>query len=213
MTELLSPLGQKIFDNALYPMTFKKGEVIFREKEHVDQVKLIEQGLVKLSHNQTSGKPLIIELLDEGNFIELSSVFNGRTHEVSAIALENTLIHSIDIQTFFTIYYNNTSFNEEINRKMAGSNKFLLNQLVARTIKRLPGRVADVILYLYELNKKSLTFNVPLTRIEMAQLAGTTKESLIRTLTEFKNDKIINLDGRNLTIVSLEIIQTLSRFG
>jgi CRP-like cAMP-binding protein len=66
---------------------------------------------------------------------------------------------------------------------------------------------------LLALNKEYLTFALPLSRVEMAQLAGTTKESLIRTLTEFKHDKIIDLEERNLTIVSLEIIQTLSRFG
>jgi CRP-like cAMP-binding protein len=47
----------------------------------------------------------------------------------------------------------------------------------------------------------------------LAELAGTTKESLIRTLTEFKNDKIIELDGKTIKIKSMDIIKTLSRIG
>jgi CRP-like cAMP-binding protein len=47
----------------------------------------------------------------------------------------------------------------------------------------------------------------------MAHFAGTTKESFIRTIGEFKNDRIINLDDRKVDIISIEIIKTLSRLG
>ncbi|MBS3771222.1 MAG: winged helix-turn-helix domain-containing protein, partial [Bacteroidales bacterium] len=56
-------------------------------------------------------------------------------------------------------------------------------------------------------------FSFPLTRMELAELAGTTKESLIRTLTEFKHDKIIELEGKHVNIKSYDIIKTLSRLG
>ncbi|NJO90439.1 MAG: winged helix-turn-helix domain-containing protein, partial [Chloroflexia bacterium] len=56
-------------------------------------------------------------------------------------------------------------------------------------------------------------YTLPLTRRELAELAGTTKESFIRTLTEFKNDKIIELDGSAVEIKSLKIIRTLSELG
>ena len=79
--------------------------------------------------------------------------------------------------------------------------------------KQLPGRVADVILYFYELFHRSNTFEFPLSREELAQFSGTTKESFIRTLAEFKNDKIIITDGKNITINSMEIVKTLSRLG
>ena len=50
-------------------------------------------------------------------------------------------------------------------------------------------------------------------RRELAELAGTTKESFIRTLTEFKNDKIIYLDGSRVEILSMDIVKTLSELG
>ncbi|PWD99896.1 Crp/Fnr family transcriptional regulator [Marinilabilia rubra] len=213
MTELLTPEGKKIYDNAVYTLSYKKGEVIFKEDSPINQVKIVIKGLIKVCRNQTPSKPLIIQLQGEGEYLELSSVFNNRNHSVTAVAIENTVIHHIAIQTFFTLYHNNPSFNEEISRKIAHSNQYLLKQLIARSIKRLPGRVADAILYFYKLNKQSPSFTLPLSRPEMAQFVGTTKESLIRTLMEFKNDKIIDLEDRDLTINSLEILQTLSRLG
>ena len=60
---------------------------------------------------------------------------------------------------------------------------------------------------------KDLKFSFPLTRRELAELSGTTKESFIRTLTEFKNDKIIELNGSEVEIKSLKIVKTLSELG
>jgi CRP-like cAMP-binding protein len=79
--------------------------------------------------------------------------------------------------------------------------------------KQLPGRVADIILYFSEDIYGTQTFSFPLTRQELAELAGTTKESFIRTLSEFKNDKIIEMEKNAVTISSLNIIKTLSRLG
>jgi CRP-like cAMP-binding protein len=82
-----------------------------------------------------------------------------------------------------------------------------------QTHKQLPGRIADVLLYFSEVIYESDTFDFPLTRRELAELAGTTKESFIRTLTEFKNDKIIKLDGSHVEIISNDIVKTLCELG
>jgi CRP-like cAMP-binding protein len=73
--------------------------------------------------------------------------------------------------------------------------------------------VADLVLYFYTLFDNNPTFRFPLNRRELAHFAGTTKESLIRTLTEFKNDRIIELNDREVKINSMEIVKTLSRLG
>jgi CRP-like cAMP-binding protein len=82
-----------------------------------------------------------------------------------------------------------------------------------QTHKQLPGRIADVLLYFAEQIYRQPHFDFPLTRRELAELAGTTKESFIRTLTEFKNDKIIYLDGSRVEIISMDIVKTLSELG
>ncbi len=57
------------------------------------------------------------------------------------------------------------------------------------------------------------TFSLPFSRRELAEFTGTTKESMIRTLAEFRHDKIIRLDGKKVEIISPDIIHTLSRLG
>ena len=62
-------------------------------------------------------------------------------------------------------------------------------------------------------NCKSENFTFPLSRKELADFAGTTKESFIRTLSEFKNDKIIEIDGARISVKSMDIVKTLSQLG
>ncbi len=90
---------------------------------------------------------------------------------------------------------------------------FIFERLMSQAHKQLPGRVADVILYFARDVFKDTTFSIPFTRKELADLAGTTKESFIRTLTEFRNDKIIEITGSRITIKSMDIIKTLSELG
>ena len=90
---------------------------------------------------------------------------------------------------------------------------FIFNRLMSQSHKQLPGRIADVILYFSETIYNNHIFSFPLTRRELAELSGTTKESFIRTLTEFKNDRIIELNGSDVEIKSMKIIKTLSELG
>ncbi|PWD98930.1 Crp/Fnr family transcriptional regulator [Marinilabilia rubra] len=213
MDEILTEEDKKLMEVSSVTLQFQKGEAIFREKAPVNQVHLVRSGLVKISKDGASNKPLIIKILKPGNFLSLATIFNGGINVTSATAVTNASLTLIERDAFFKIYRRNPAFNESICRQISHANTYLLQQLMSRSVKRLPGRVADTILDLHKLNDESHSFELPLSRVEMAQLAGTTKESLIRTLAEFKHDKIVKLEGRTLTINSLEILQTLSKFG
>lgn len=90
---------------------------------------------------------------------------------------------------------------------------YYLDRLTSSHHKQLPGRVGDTLLYFYKLFNQNPCFHLLLSRTELAQFAGTTRESLIRTLSEFKHDRIIDLDDRYVEILSLDIVRTLSRLG
>jgi CRP-like cAMP-binding protein len=90
---------------------------------------------------------------------------------------------------------------------------FIFDRLMNQTHKQLPGRIAEVLLYFSEEIYGNTIFDFPLTRRELAELAGTTKESFIRTLTEFKNDRIVKLDGSHVEIISMDIVKTLCELG
>jgi CRP-like cAMP-binding protein len=134
-------------------------------------------------------------------------------HQYSASAIHECEICDIDISHFKAVLLENGKFAMQFLNILSLDGLFIFERLLGQSHKQLPGRIADVILYFSEEIYHNTEFTFPFTRKELAELAGTTKESFIRTLTEFKNDKIIELDGSAIMIKSMDIIKTLSALG
>ena len=141
------------------------------------------------------------------------SVMGDHIHQCSATAVEPSEICFIDINAFRNVLMANGKFSLQLMSLISQDGLFIFNRLITQTHKQLPGRIADVLLYFAEDVYGQTHYDFPLTRRELAELAGTTKESFIRTLTEYKNDKIIVLDGSHVEIISMDIVKTLSELG
>lgn len=192
---------------------YKNRDVIFLQNTRTSHIMFIKTGLVKVYKEGRNGKVLIIRIDTPTNFLGLMSVFGHDIHQYSAAAIDNTEICFIDITSFRNLIKENGMFALKLMNILSLEGLFLFDRVMSQSHKQLPGRIADVLLYFAEKIYHSTTFTLPLTRRELAELAGTTKESFIRTLTEFKNDKIIDLDGSNVEIKSVKIIKTLSELG
>ncbi len=195
------------------PVTFQKGEVIIKAAAPCTNVIYLESGLVKVIQENANGKTNILQINNQGQFIGLICTLCDLENTYTCIALNDVEVSYLTLTQFNEYLRKNMDFYAYITKETLLVSQKNINRLITIHNKQLPGRVADVILYFFELYNQSKTFEFPLSREELAQFACTTKESFIRTLTEFKNDKIVILDGKKLTINSLEIIQTLSRLG
>jgi CRP-like cAMP-binding protein len=141
------------------------------------------------------------------------SVFGSNMNQYSASCIEPAEIGYIDKKAFNAVIQMNGEFANGVIKYLSEEGLFIFERLIGQSHKQLPGRIADVILYFSDTIYKKEDFEFPFTRRELAELAGTTKESFIRTLSEFKNDKIIDLEGSRVLIRSMEIIRTLSELG
>jgi CRP-like cAMP-binding protein len=194
-------------------VAFHKREVIFRQHTPASHILFVKSGLVKIYKEGRNKRNFILKIASPGEFIGLMSVFGGSMNQFSASAVDSTEIGYIDKATFVTIMQKNGEFANGVARYLSEEGLFIFDRLIGQSHKQLPGRIADVILYFSDTIFKKEDFEFPLTRRELAELAGTTKESFIRTLSEFKNDKIISLDGSKVMIRSMKIIRTLSELG
>ena len=192
---------------------YKNKDIIFRQHTRTSHIMLINSGYVKIFKEGRNGKVIILKVGVKDSFLGLMSVFGNDIHQYSASAIDAVKICFIDIGIFKDIIIRNGKFALNLLKTLSLDGLFIFERLMSQSHKQLPGRIADVILYFSEEIFKSHIFNFPFTRRELAELAGTTKESFIRTLTEFKNDKIIDLDGSRVEIKSLKIIKTLSDLG
>ena len=213
------------FDNCLTPeqkeairdnsntVKYNKKEVIFRQNTRTSHIMFVKSGMVKIFKEGRNNKFIILKVAVEDDFLGLLSIYGRDTHEYSASAAKETEITFIDINTFNSVLFSNGDFANQFIHRISNDGLFIFERLMSQSHKQLPGRIADVILYFAEQIYDSQEFEFPFTRRELAELAGTTKESFIRTLAEFKHDKIIDLDGSNVKINSLKIIKTLSQLG
>ena len=194
-------------------ISFSKKDVIFRQGTLTSHVMYLESGLVKLFKHGRNDRSIILKIATPGYFIGLISIFGDDTFQYSATAIEDSSVFFIDINTFNSVLENNGKYSVYLLKEVCKDNLNIFDRITSQYQKQLPGKIADIILYFSEYIYNSDIFEFPLSRNELAELAGTTKESFIRTLTEFKNDKIIEIDGKLIKIKSVDIIKTLSRLG
>ena len=151
----------------------------------------IKSGMVKIFKEGRNGKYIILKVAVPRDFLGLLSIYGGDTHHYSASAIQSSEICFVDINVFNKLLTTNGDFSRKIVQQIANDGLFIFDRLMSQSHKQLPGRIADVILYFSEVIYKSEQFEFPFTRRELAELAGTTKESFIRTLAEFKHDNRI----------------------
>jgi CRP-like cAMP-binding protein len=194
-------------------VSYNKHDVIFKQNTRTSHTMFVKKGLIKVYHENRNNKVKIIKIATPGEYLGLNSIFGEDTFSYSAEAIEKSEVLIIDSGVFEKILKENGQFTYQITCSLASDNLQLFQKMILQSQKQLPGRIADIILYFTDHIYDNQRFTFPLTRTELAELAGTTKESLIRTLTEFKNDKIINLEGKKVDVISYDILRTLSRIG
>lgn len=192
---------------------YSKRDTIIKQSARSSHIIYINQGLVKISKELRKGKSLILNIIGSNNFVGISSVFGSDTYNFSVTAIEPTVVSFIDTNFFKDIIVKNGTLGLELISQISRNNIDITDKLSSLLYKQLPGRVADIIIYFSEDIYNNATFTFPLTRQELAELAGTTKESIIRTLSEFKHDKIIDIERNVVSVLSPKIIHTLSRLG
>jgi CRP/FNR family transcriptional regulator len=194
-------------------VTYNKKDSVFRQGTRTSHIMLMASGLVKIFKEGRNERVVLLRMAAPGEYIGMLSVMGDQIHQYSATAVETSEICFVDINAFRNVVMENGKFSLQLMNLISQDGLFIFNRLINQTHKQLPGRIADVLLYFAEDIYKKPNFSFPLTRRELAEFAGTTKESFIRTLTEFKHDKIIELDGSEVRIISIDIVKTLSELG
>jgi len=192
---------------------YSRRDVIFKQSARTSHMMFVVSGLVKLFKEGRNNKVLNLSTLTKGEFISYFSIFGDNIYRCSASAVTDSEILMIDYATFVSIIQENGALAMALVTKISKTGLYLIDRIMSLTHKQLPGRIAEVLLHFSEKIYGSESFDFPLTRQELAEMAGTTKESFIRTIAEFRNDKIIELNGRHVKIISMDIIKVLSEFG
>jgi CRP/FNR family transcriptional regulator len=191
---------------------FQPGDIIIKQDAHSTNVAYLKSGLVKI-HIEGTIKDKIIKITKAPAYLCLPSNFGDKINHFSATALEPTTVCFINVNMFKKLIYENGDFAYQIILDMSKNELQNFHNCLNNAQKQNIGRVADVILFFANIIYNSNTFRLPVTREELAALAGITRESCSRIFTEFNNDKILEVNGRHITILNEKLLKHISEKG
>jgi CRP-like cAMP-binding protein len=206
--QILSDLGNKDEMHTTLEshdiIEYKKKQSIYSEGQHPNKLYYIESGKVKIFKTSDSGKELIIQLLSAGNFFGYTSLIENLIYDEFAETLEDSAIRVIPKKEFEKLITTNQEIALKVIKLLANNITEKEHQLVALAYHSLRKRVADALLTLkkkYGSNEEG-NFSISISREDLANIAGTATESLIRTLSDFKNEKLIEIKDGKITLVA-----------
>jgi CheY-like chemotaxis protein/CRP-like cAMP-binding protein len=182
---------------------FRPKDIIFAEDSFPTALYYVVKGKVKTYKTNEDAKDFIINLFKHGDFFGYTPLLTNQPHVESAMALEDTELAIIPKEDFFALVYNNRDVANRFIRMISQSlmnKKDHLMHLAYDTVRK---RVADALLTLQDRYQKegSTDFSMKISRENLASMVGTSKECVIRVLSEFKQDKMIVTDLSEITII------------
>lgn len=176
----------------------KKKDVIYREGAVPNQIYYLESGKVKTIKLHEDGKELIVDIFNSGEFFGIVAAMSDSQYYHSAICLEDSEIRCIPIDQFRTILQTNSEVASKLISILAGDVRSKELELLEIAYGTVRSRVADGLLKLGEKYQAQSEEGIPLTREEIAQFIGIATETLIRTLSDFKEEGFVHLNGKKI---------------
>lgn len=187
--------------------TYLGKEVVFREGDFPNYLYLLKKGKIKIIKTDHYGKELVVQLVGSGEYFGFMSILEGKDHQETAIALENAEVVTIPRTDFLTLVESNRDVAVRFIRMLAGSiheQEVRLLQLAYAPVRE---RTACALLELYKrFVKEGDSEQIRISRDDLASMVGTATESLIRTLSDFKEDGTITVQGRSIVINKPEVL-------
>jgi CRP-like cAMP-binding protein len=192
---------------------YLKGQRILMEGVESNGIFFINTGKVKIYKSDKNNKNLIIRFAKSGEVLGFCSVDERAEQPVSAMALDDTLICHLDYKLFLTII----GQYPEMALSLLRNCQQMLSDVESKSLKlarmKVPSKIADALLDMYTAfgtNQNNHTLNLAISRQDIADMAGTTKEQVSKTLGHFKNDGIINFKGKQIDVLDWEKLRELA---
>lgn len=185
------------------PDFYKRGTVIYSEGSRINGFFCVQSGIIKIYKTGVDGKEQIIRFAKKGDIMGFRSTITREYACTTAQVIEDAYICFVHADTVLEFVKNNGNFALELLQiacKELGEANDYITDIAQKTVRE---RLAEVIIQLrkeFDLDKEQF-LKINLTREELANIVGTATESVIRLLSEFKQDGLIELSGRKIKIL------------
>jgi CRP/FNR family transcriptional regulator len=193
-------------------VAFKKGEIIYKQGSPMSHIIIISEGLGKDYIEGPRGKNLILSIVKPYVINGGPGMYVDMRHHSSLMALVDTKACFLDVNVFKDVIRKNSVFAEEFIRCFSQNSIHTFGQFVTLTQKNMEGRIAEALLYLKNDVFKNGSIKY-ISRQEIADLTGLTKESTIRVMKEFKNECVIDEADKEIEILNENALKKYAELG
>ncbi len=191
---------------------YKRGDILYQEGNRISGFFCINSGIIKVFKTGFDGKEQIIRFAKMGDIIAYRSVLSNELACTSAKVIEDCQVCFIPSEILTKFITTNPSYSLELLKlachELGEANSFITD-IAQKTVRE---RLAEILLLLvhdFGLDDEQF-LNISLTREELANIVGTATESVIRLLSEFKSDKLVELNGRKIKILNTNGLEKIS---
>ncbi|WP_297094601.1 Crp/Fnr family transcriptional regulator [uncultured Draconibacterium sp.] len=197
--------------NSVYK-TFKKRSVIYREGCRHAGLYIVLKGIVKIYKIGGNGKQQILKFAQQGDLIGYRSLLTHELACTSAKAYDDTLVCHVPYNTMLHLFQQNWDFTHGMMKFMCkelGESNTFITDIAQKTVRE---RTAEMLLILkdeFGLDNYN-ALQIAVTREDLANMVGTVTESLIRVMSEFRNENLLDLTGRKIIFLDTKRLQAIA---
>jgi CRP-like cAMP-binding protein len=182
----------------------ERGEAIWLAGSPSHFVAIVGHGFVKMTRTTPQGSEIAMELLGPGQCFGLFAALEGRSFPLSAIAVTNTWYAKIPTRAMVEVYNKSSAFKDQAVRSLGPRLRRAHDMMARMSSGKVDQRIAAVLLILMDSYGHKTTggvkIKVPLTRQDIAEMAGTTVETTIRVMSKWQKDGLVATDHQVITI-------------
>ena len=192
---------------------FRPGETIMKQNTPLTHLVCIKNGLAKVVSEGPKGKNLILQIIKSNSIFTGGGAIVDDFRHFTVAAITDIDCCFIDTSRLYQLLTKNNTFSIELLKHSNDQHMKMLGNLINLTNKYMPGRVADTILYLKNSIFETNPYNFVLSKQELADMSGMTKESFIRSLKEFEDSGLIRQTRNAIEILKESDLIEISRNG
>lgn len=191
----------------------ERGEMIWLAGSPLQFVSIVGTGFVKMTRTTPQGSEVAVELLGPGQGLGFLASIEGRVYPLNATGVTNTWYLKIPVKAFQDVYHANKFLQDAFLRSLAPRLRKAHEMMARMSSGKIEQRMAAVLLILSDSfakdSENGMVLTVPLTRQDLAEMAGTTVETAIRVMSKWQKQKVLTTDHKRITIRNISKLEDL----
>lgn len=195
---------------------YKKNDIIHFDGDEPTRMMVLAQGKVRIYKEGIGQRPQIIRLLKPGDFFGYRALIANDHYNSCASAFDHCVVYEVEKEMFLSLIKSNNHFCYEMLVAIAQDLAISEIQTINLTQKHIRGRLAESILSLldnYGLDEDGVTIAMYISREDLANMSNMTTSNAIRTLSQFVQEGLLNVDGRKIKLLNEKELRHISRLG